>query len=853
MKTVFRILPICLVAVSFIFPCSAEEFRFPLDGFWEVLQDFGVWNSIADGYHLAEDAAASTGASVLSSADGVVKFADVVVEYKDSKIVGGYSGLVIIEHKEVCTLYGHLGKATLKAFPGQQIKKGTLLGYIADPTEYSDDPNMPSHIHFGVHNGKYTDERFCDRWAYVGYSQECIGMTHEQYMTMWTNPTDYICSHTPPSQIFKAGDNVKVLPDIGLKLRDTHQITPDDSNKIALMRKDAVVTILAHADNGIAEDRYYWWYVQYSDEKGWCAEADRQRSETYLSLTSELVTPPRVAAKIKVEEADVVWEKGLTPSTGLATAARTVSPRVIVEYADSIFSSGLTGAEGLTEAGKSVLPRIVIEYADSLFSQKIEKPEGMENAAKAVTPRIIVEYADSAFSRPLLEFSMGGATERVLSITSAEAPAGTSVALHLSITDATGVAGADIVIKYDANVLTIGEIQGTELASGLSLIVNKDVPGEITIGMAGMPGISSGSGALVGIGLAVNADAQAGTETILSFGGADVYDESGAVIPVSLENGAVKIIEPVGIKGDVSDDGKIGANDAILALRIATGLITPTDEQKWAADMNGDGKVGSNDAIIILRRAAGLAAPGKGVIASAGGPITVTLAEVHGVAGESVIVPLKVDNPLAPFSKGDNVAGLAGGDICIVYDSAVLRAVDVSSDSDMLLASNVAEAGLVRIAFANDDRPNSKTLLKVEFNILADDVSPLMLKSIELYGPDALPMDWRKSDGKFSSWAIPPEHSALLQNFPNPFNPDTWIPYQLKEASEVTIQIFSAPGDLIRELNLGYKPAGLYVSRDRAAYWDGTNASGEKVASGVYFYSIRAGDFSAVGKLIILK
>jgi flagellar hook assembly protein FlgD len=93
----------------------------------------------------------------------------------------------------------------------------------------------------------------------------------------------------------------------------------------------------------------------------------------------------------------------------------------------------------------------------------------------------------------------------------------------------------------------------------------------------------------------------------------------------------------------------------------------------------------------------------------------------------------------------------------------------------------------------------------------------------------------------------------LLQNFPNPFNPETWIPYQIKEASEVKIRIYSAAGELVRELDLGSKLAGVYVTHDRAAYWDGRNASGEEVASGIYFYSIRAGDFAAVRKLTVLK
>ena len=90
-------------------------------------------------------------------------------------------------------------------------------------------------------------------------------------------------------------------------------------------------------------------------------------------------------------------------------------------------------------------------------------------------------------------------------------------------------------------------------------------------------------------------------------------------------------------------------------------------------------------------------------------------------------------------------------------------------------------------------------------------------------------------------------------DFPNPFNPETWIPYQLKEGDEVRIRIYNIAGDLMRELELGYKPAGLYVSCDRAAYWDGRNTVGEKISSGVYFYSIQVGDFAAVRKLILLK
>jgi hypothetical protein len=98
-----------------------------------------------------------------------------------------------------------------------------------------------------------------------------------------------------------------------------------------------------------------------------------------------------------------------------------------------------------------------------------------------------------------------------------------------------------------------------------------------------------------------------------------------------------------------------------------------------------------------------------------------------------------------------------------------------------------------------------------------------------------------------------PREFCLLQNYPNPFNPETWIPYHLQEASPVVIRIHNSVGQLARTLDIGYRDAGIYVSRSRAAYWDGRNESGEAVASGIYFYSITAGDYTAIRKMTVTK
>ena len=99
----------------------------------------------------------------------------------------------------------------------------------------------------------------------------------------------------------------------------------------------------------------------------------------------------------------------------------------------------------------------------------------------------------------------------------------------------------------------------------------------------------------------------------------------------------------------------------------------------------------------------------------------------------------------------------------------------------------------------------------------------------------------------------PPDDTVLLANYPNPFNPETWIPYELSESAKVTVSIYSVNGVLIRTLALEHQPAGVYQSKGRAAYWDGRNTIGELVASGVYFYTLTAGDFTATRKMLILK
>ena len=97
------------------------------------------------------------------------------------------------------------------------------------------------------------------------------------------------------------------------------------------------------------------------------------------------------------------------------------------------------------------------------------------------------------------------------------------------------------------------------------------------------------------------------------------------------------------------------------------------------------------------------------------------------------------------------------------------------------------------------------------------------------------------------------KRTALLQNFPNPFNPETWIPYTLAHDADVAVHIYDVEGKLVRQLDIGQQQPGSYLSRERAGYWDGKDQLGASVSSGIYFYTLKADEFSDTRRMVILK
>ena len=165
----------------------------------------------------------------------------------------------------------------------------------------------------------------------------------------------------------------------------------------------------------------------------------------------------------------------------------------------------------------------------------------------------------------------------------------------------------------------------------------------------------------------------------------------------------------------------------------------------------------------------------------------------------------------------------------------------VDGEDFALVAANLGEGEAA--APSQAALPAGLTLEKVEW--------ALNLLHAENTGSPAFRRGIAKLEGFLAR--LIPDKTLLLANYPNPFNPETWIPYQLANPAEVTVTIYAANGAVVRTLDFGHRRAGSYASRSRAAYWDGRNAQGEPVASGVYFYTLTAGDFAATRKMLILK
>ena len=273
-------------------------------------------------------------------------------------------------------------------------------------------------------------------------------------------------------------------------------------------------------------------------------------------------------------------------------------------------------------------------------------------------------------------------------------------------------------------------------------------------------------------------------------------------------------------------------------------------------DMSGDGTISALDAALILQYVVGLidkfpvdwfTAPSSATPRN----YTVSMPNLRAHSSSYVRVPVQIED----------ATDLTAGGFRIAFDSTRLRPTAMVSSpllSDYHIKYNLQLRGEVRVAFAGlpkakkggtSRRRRGGTLFYLEFDVLGkqdDNPIPLRFASVEL----ANSLDVFMRDGAIE---ILPEKTVLLPNYPNPFNPETWLPYELAKDATVTIRIYDVKGQVVRQLNIGKQEAGRYIDKKRAAYWDGKDGLGQAVSSGLYFYTLKAGDFQAIKRMVIVK
>jgi hypothetical protein len=195
----------------------------------------------------------------------------------------------------------------------------------------------------------------------------------------------------------------------------------------------------------------------------------------------------------------------------------------------------------------------------------------------------------------------------------------------------------------------------------------------------------------------------------------------------------------------------------------------------------------------------------------------------------------------------DDLSDIYSIDLIITYDPQELMLNRVSKSpvvSDWLFAQAIPEPGKIKISMAGVSVPEGNgSIIDLSFSFLIGDISQL---------PNITGM---QLNGKRISVSIEnvPDRSALHQNYPNPCNTETWIPYLLSSESEVYLNIYNSYGEIVKNFNLGTQEPGHYIDISKAIKWDCKNEFGEKVSSGIYFYELHAGKYVSIKKLVIIQ
>ena len=361
---------------------------------------------------------------------------------------------------------------------------------------------------------------------------------------------------------------------------------------------------------------------------------------------------------------------------------------------------------------------------------------------------------------------------------------------------------------------------GTKLGDAANLLITYD--GTSWNSRSGGVAITSSLGIIVSMG----------AETTVTFEG---YAWSDGAINVTAGNNLVGL--------PLNDANVTNVSDIIglFDVGVVTGIIVSSGgafNLVTQAGDAGDGPVMGDAAYLVMASADGMATvTGDGWSNSATGAAPIALT---GYTVENQTPVLDVNGSVV-----DEITGVA-------QDGFRVKVKNLSTKAALSEITSVEEADGYNMTFVDLNDAHAARVGDV-LEISADSPNPLIgVKAVRHIVTVDDVKNSRIELEALIAYEIPAE-TELLRNYPNPFNPETWIPYRLAEDANVSLTIYDVNGELVRTIDIGHQSAAVYESRAKAIYWDGRNRFGEQVASGVYFYSLSAGDFSTTRKMVILK
>jgi Tol biopolymer transport system component len=449
----------------------------------------------------------------------------------------------------------------------------------------------------------------------------------------------------------------------------------------------------------------------------------------------------------------------------------------------------------------------------------------------------------------------------------------------INITDVRGLdlTAVTITLTYDSTILTPTDdgtnttavTPGAMVPVAWGLEQNVITPGTLSFSMAGGLGdpiTAVGAGVLASIAFDVSPSATVGATSPLTLTEGNL-NEGG--VASTLTSGTLTVMTLV--FGDVTGNGEVTAYDASWVLEyVAQDLVGTTIQfpiettpPSWAtiailpadarsvADVDANSLVQAIDASLILQHdvdiistfAADSAAPSRAVV-------TPSYQLTASATSE------RPDARITVSLDASSLDELYSGELALEFDAEIVRPVRVyldrgtTRDKPPMLVRADGE-GKLGVAFASA-KPiaRSDATLRIVFEPVGSIEGPVdgVIRSSRL-GLNAARVD----PAFVYRFHIEPFRFQALANYPNPFNPETWIPFELNEDSDVTIHIYGLDGQRVRTLEVGRRGMGVHAGRDAAAYWDGKNAFGEAVSSGVYVYELIAGSQRAMRRMVVLK